>query len=209
MSILKKSVSGLAVKFAATDDETMTFTGYGSVFGNVDSYGDLIARGAFKASLKAHEQNGTTPLMLLNHNSFDLPIGVWEELSEDDHGLLMRGKFLDTVTGRDAYTAVKAGALDGLSIGFRVTDFQMGKSAAEPRRTIKGIDLVEVSVVTFPANGKARVADVKSEGLDPVDALIALGLELEEAKSLIERIEAPVIAKYRAAAAFKSAFTRV
>jgi len=88
--IEKKTVIGLECKLAVeaveTDTDTMTFSGYGSVFGNVDSYGDIIEKGAFKASIERHLDAGTMPMMFLNHRIYDsLPIGSWTAVEEDDY----------------------------------------------------------------------------------------------------------------------------
>src|SRR3712207_5134702 len=107
----------LAVKWAPAD--AGTFTGYASVFAVRDSYGDIVQPGAFAASLAAHEAAGTTPLLLWQHR-VDAPIGTWTELREDAHGLRVTGRLvLDTPEGAKAYALLKAGALNGLSIGFR------------------------------------------------------------------------------------------
>ncbi|MBB5715855.1 HK97 family phage prohead protease [Sphingomonas aerophila] len=167
--IEQKAVTRLECKFATTDVDTDTkvFSGYGAVFGNVDSYGDVIAPGAFAKSLAAHKSAGTSPLMFLNHDAFgSLPIGRWTEMSEDGYGLKVSGELLDTSMGRDTYVALKAGAITGLSIGFRPVAFDMRSKPEDPRRTLKEVDLVEVSVVTLPANQKARVQAVKSMGED-------------------------------------------
>jgi HK97 family phage prohead protease len=172
------------VKFASSDDETKTFSGYGAVFGNVDSYGDVLAKGAFRKTLKAD----ATPLMFLNHDPYSLPIGKWTKLEEDEFGLKVEGQFLDTSAGRDAYVASKAGAITGLSIGFRPIETQMGKpNTDEARRTIKSVELLEISVVTFPANGKARIGNVKSFASDDdfERELIHLGMNREEAKNFL------------------------
>lgn len=170
MKIEKKTFSSrIEVKLADTSTETAvkTFSGYGACFNNTDSYNDVIAPGAFKASLSRHADAGTMPLMLLNHDAWNqLPIGVWKSMSEDENGLLVEGELLDTAAGADVYTALKAGAITGLSIGYRVTGYEMdGKS-----RTITEADLMEVSVVTFPANDLARVQSVKSEEEASVEA---------------------------------------
>ena len=96
------------IKFAQ-DGEAMTISGYGAVFGNVDAYGDVITPGAFAKSLAAHKEAGTSPLMLLEHGDAPLPIGVWEGMAEDGHGLQVKGRFLDTSLGIDAWKAAKAG----------------------------------------------------------------------------------------------------
>jgi len=165
--IEQKAVARLECKFDSVDDTDgkMTFSGYGAVFGNVDSYGDVIAPGAFAKSLAQHLTEGTEPMMFLNHDAFgSLPIGRWTDMSEDGYGLKVSGELLDTSMGRDTYVALKAGALNGLSIGFRPIAFDMRSKPEDPRRTLKEVDLVEVSVVTLPANTKARVQAVKSMG---------------------------------------------
>ena len=153
------------LKFAQ-DDGAMTFSGYGAVFGNVDHGGDLIAPGAFAKSLALHKSAGTTPAMFYEHGKYGggpaLPVGVWTSLSEDGHGLKGEGRLLDTQMGRDLYTALKAGAVSGLSIGYRVTDASPRVEPSDPKRTIKAAHLAEVSLVNDPMNPLARVSAVKS-----------------------------------------------
>lgn len=179
----------------AQDGEAMTLSGYGAVFGNVDSYGDVIAPGAFAKSLAAHKAASTAPMMLLEHGDAPLPIGVWDEMSEDGHGLKVKGRFLDTTMGVDAWKAAKAGAITGLSIGYRPTEFEMRAKPEDPRRTLKSVDLVEVSLVGFPANGKARVTAVKSaEEIITIrqleDALRDAGYSKSDALAICSRFEA-------------------
>lgn len=160
-----------AVKFADGAPEG-SVGGYGAVFGNLDSYGDVIARGAFKASLREHRKSGTMPAMLIQHGGWgtgadDLtPIGVWTAMAEDENGLLVEGRLaLDTQRGREAYALLKMEprpALNGLSIGYEAKEWSLGTKPAEPRRTLKTIDLWEVSLVTFPANPRARIGGVKA-----------------------------------------------
>jgi HK97 family phage prohead protease len=157
-----RSVQAVEVKFQATADETRSVEGYGAVFGNVDSYGDVIAPGAFAKSLAAHRAAGSMPAMLLSHNPDALPVGVWDEMAEDGHGLRVKGRLLDTTAGLDTYKALKAGAISGLSIGFRPVEYALRSKPEDPRRTLKSVDLLEVSIVGFPANRSARVTSVKS-----------------------------------------------
>jgi len=163
----KMTVHGVEWKFAA-DGNAMTIAGYGAVFGNVDAYGDVIAPGAFAKSLAAHKEAGTSPMMLLEHGASPLPIGVWKSMSEDGHGLKVEGEFLDTTLGIDSWKAAKAGAITGLSIGYRPTEFQMRAKPEDPRRLLKSVDLIEVSLVGMPANGKARVAQVKAADIGTI-----------------------------------------
>lgn len=166
----RKAYSLGEVKVISADDSVeMTFSGYGAVFGNVDSYGDVIAKGAFLKTLSDSRKSGTWPAMLSQHGGAfgeDMtPIGVWTEMREDDVGLYVEGKFAPTMKGKEAYELLKMKprpAYAGLSIGFRPTEWVMRSKPEEPRRTLKSVDLLEVSLVTFPANPKARVTGVKS-----------------------------------------------
>lgn len=159
------------VKVSQSDDGLIT--GYGSVFGNVDSHRDVVAKGAFKSSLSdAKSGAGCWPAMLLQHGMGDevdskMPVGIWTDIDEDDTGLLMSGKLaLKTQRGAEAYELMKMTprpALNGLSIGYRTKDFTMGSKTDKARRTLNAVDLVEVSLVTFPSNTKATILSVKSE----------------------------------------------
>jgi HK97 family phage prohead protease len=145
----------LDIEVKADGDEG-EFTGYGSVFEVVDSQGDKITKGAFTSSLVKR-----MPKMLWQHDLGE-PIGKWTEAREDSKGLYLRGKLsLGTTRGRDAYALMKDGALDGLSIGYRVPS---GGAAREGNmRVLKEIDLWEVSLVTIPALSVAMVDGIKSD----------------------------------------------
>lgn len=169
MTIERMAVSLGEVKLA-DDEAEMTFSGYGAVFGNVDSYGDVIAKGAFKSTLAEAKRSGIWPAMLSQHGGMfgddSTPIGVYTEMREDDVGLYVEGKFANTPRGKEAHELLKMKprpAYSGLSIGFRATEWTMRTKPEEPRRTLKAVDLLEVSLVTFPANTKARVMSVKSD----------------------------------------------
>jgi HK97 family phage prohead protease len=155
----------------AIDADAMTFEGYGAVFGNVDSYGDVIEPGAFAETLAASRKSGRWPVMLAQHGGMGftaddmMPIGVWTDMAEDGKGLWVQGKLADTARGREAYSLLKMTprpALDGLSIGYRAKKWTAGTKPTEPRRKLEAIDLFEISLVTMPANPKARIASVKS-----------------------------------------------
>ncbi|MCA3562352.1 MAG: HK97 family phage prohead protease [Aestuariivirga sp.] len=155
--------SPLELRFAG-DTETGEISGYGSVFKSTDLHGDVVAPGAFGASMAKHRAARTMPLMLWAHDLAQ-PIGVWQDAREDDRGLAVKGKLnLDTQRGREAYSLLRQGALNGLSIGFRVPP-SGAKSGLKGRRILTEIDLYEVSIVTFPSNTGARVTNVKSAGL--------------------------------------------
>lgn len=169
-----------------------SLTGYAAVFDNIDTYGDLIAHGAFRRTLSEIKTAGRWPPMLMQHGfaaSGHTPIGVWTNMAEDDRGLAVEGRLSDTPSGNEAYTLLKDGALSGLSIGFVAKDFSLGSKPNEPRRTLTDVTLHEVSLVTFPANDRARVTGVKSLGeITPrllERAMIAAGCPRSLAKSVL------------------------
>lgn len=138
-----------------------TFEGYGSVFGNKDLGNDVIEAGAFTKSLKKRKPQNVK--LLYQHKS-DMPIGVFDEIKEDEHGLVVKGRLaLKTQAGAEAYELLKMGALDGLSIGFRVNPKEVSYDKRGNKRIIKEVDLMEVSLVTFPMNPQATVRSVKGE----------------------------------------------
>lgn len=145
------------------DGDTGRFSGYASVFGGVDSYGDTIVRGAYASTLR----NNGKPKMFFNHNAYGLPIGKWIKATEDDHGLFVEGELtMGNRQAEDVHAALKHGTLDGLSIGYYLKKGDYDET--ESGRIIKKVhSLVEVSVVTFPADSAARVdgASVKADDL--------------------------------------------
>ncbi|MCK0531765.1 HK97 family phage prohead protease [Sphingobium agri] len=142
--------------------ENGTIEGYGSIFGNIDSYGEIVEPGAFTQSLFDAKRKGSSVKMLWQHNP-DEPIGIWDDIAEDSKGLYVKGRLLIDASPRakEAHGLLMGGALDGLSIGYRTLD-------ADPHPTKPGIIslkkllLREVSIVTFAANERARVEAVKS-----------------------------------------------
>lgn len=159
------------IKADGSPETEMRFSGYGAYFGNLDAYGDVIARGAFKRTLREAKSSNQWPAMLLQHGGWGIsaddlnPIGIWTELAEDEHGLKAEGLLAPTPRGTEMYTLLKMKprpAINGLSIGFIAKAWKTATGKDEPRRTLTDVDLVEVSPVTFPANGKARIGAVKS-----------------------------------------------
>ena len=142
----------------AEGDEAGAFEGYASLFGAEDLGHDLVQRGAFQASLA--KRGPADVRMLFQHDPAD-PIGSWEEIREDERGLYVRGHLtLDVARARDVHALMKAGALDGLSIGFHTV--KAVRDAETGLRHLIEIDLWEISVVTFPMQPGARVSAVKS-----------------------------------------------
>lgn len=155
------------VKFAPVNLQTVeadgTFSGYASVFGQVDLGQDLVMPGAFCESLANRGPRGVK--LLFQHNPNE-PIGVWLELTEDTRGLFAKGRLMPEVTrAREVLSLMRAGALDGLSIGFRTV--QGRTDPASGVRRLDKIDLWEISVVTFPMLPQARVSAVKRRGQAP------------------------------------------
>ncbi len=149
-------------KFAPVDlkavDTDGTFEGYASVFGAEDMAHDVVMPGAFAASLASRGAQGVK--LLFQHDPAQ-PIGVWLELAEDKKGLYARGRLMPEVArAREVLSLMRAGALDGLSIGFRTV--KGVRDAKSGIRRLNQIDLWEISVVTFPMLPEARVETVKT-----------------------------------------------
>jgi HK97 family phage prohead protease len=159
------------------------FAGYLSVFGNKDTYGDVVEPGAFKASLAAWATKGRLPPVLWQHDSTE-PIGLFTKMVEDLHGLYVDGQLLvesDPVAAR-AYAHLKAGSVSGMSIGYSVPT---GGGQWDPQTAtyrLKQIDLWEGSLVTFPANEEAqarvRSAASRCDAADVIGALRSLNREI-------------------------------
>lgn len=166
--------SGLERKFALGRPvmrDGAVIEGYASRFGLPDQGGDIVAPGAFGASLARLAARGDRVRMLWQHDP-SKPIGVWEEVREDATGLFLRGRLLDGVAlAQEAATLIAAGAIDGLSIGYRT--IRAGKDA-QGRRVLREVELWEVSLVTFPMLPGARLGlKSRQEDADFAAALIA------------------------------------
>jgi len=186
-----REIRSYALQIKATGDDG-TVEGYGSVFDVIDSYADIIQKGAFVKSIDSHKAAGTMPAMLWQHDS-SVPIGVWTEMAEDKNGLMLRGKLaMDTVKGKEAHALLKMGALNGLSIGFMSKQWACDQETDV--RTLTEIDLWECSIVTFPANTKARVTNVKSTDdittlKDAEKVLRDSGFSKQDATAFVSRVK--------------------
>lgn len=153
---LNKASQPVALDIKAVSEDGL-FSGYASVFSQRDMGGDIVMPGAFAKSLQAYPASRVK--LLWQHDQSE-PIGVWASLTEDARGLKAEGRLiLDTARGREAHALMKAGALDGLSIGFRTIRDEMDRKSGS--RLLHEVELREISVVTFPANASATVAAVK------------------------------------------------
>lgn len=158
-----KQVRVLDLECRFTSAETGVVEGIASRFGEEDSYGDVIERGAFSASLQQHRERGTFPAMLWLHRE---PAGVWEVIEERAEGLYVKGRFaLSTNTGREAHEHAKAGTTTGLSIGFHYDEVEI---AADGTWRVKSVILHEISLTPTPAAPRARITQVRQIGGDPV-----------------------------------------
>lgn len=133
------------------------FEGYASIFDEVDDGRDVIRPGAFASSLMARSPEGVK--LLWQHNPAE-PIGTIEEIREDERGLFVRARLETSVKrAKEALALMKAGALDGLSIGYHTVNSYVEEKSGV--RVLEELELWEVSLVTFPMQRMARVANFK------------------------------------------------
>lgn len=159
MELKSLALASSELKFAG--DEARVFSGYASVFGGVDSYGDTIEAGAYKNTLLNRER----PIQM-RWNHYGPVIGKWTALGEDEKGLYVEGELTPGHSvAEDAYSLLKHGAVNGLSIGYRIPEG--GASQKNDVRVLSEIDLFEISIVESPADLAATIGDVKTaiEGL--------------------------------------------
>lgn len=192
------------IKAGKSDDGSMEFSGYGAYFNNVDAYGDIIVPGAFKNAVSYAKRTGDYPAMMVQHGAEGYtPVGVFTKMVEDEKGLYVEGKLADTEKGREYYTLMKMEprpAIKGMSIGYRVRKAEYpteDNKRSFPKgcyRKLLDIELMEISLVTVPANRKATVTSVKSEFVvrDAEKALKEAGYSANEAKTIISIIKSTI-----------------
>lgn len=160
-------IKNISFEIKAEDvDDSGKFKGFGSTFGgDPDSYGDIVEKGSFANTIKNNGYGGLGIKQLWQHN-WNQPIGVWEQLSESSKGLAVIGQLTLGVRQADeALLLLKSGAINAMSIGFNTIE---ARSATEDERKkgisrfIKEVELFEISLVTFPANTRAKITQVKS-----------------------------------------------
>lgn len=197
MTEIKKTLSFEETEIKFTGDGTQgIFEGYASVFGNIDSDGDVILSGAFKNTLAKQTRKVA---MFFNHRAWELPVGKWEALQEDTKGLFVRGQLTPGHSGAsDLKAAMQHGTVEGMSVGFSVTkdDYSL---AANGGRIFKNISaLREISVCTFPANELAGVSAMKSiDGIETIRDVEnwlrdSVGLSKSQAVGLIARFKSAI-----------------
>ena len=164
-------------------DDDAVIQGYASLFGETDQGDDIVQKGAYAASIKALEAKGVRVKMLWQHDPAQ-PIGVWDEVREDERGLWVKGRLLEsTQKGREAAALIAAGAIDGLSIGYRTTKASRNDKG---QRLLSELELWEVSLVTFPMLPSARVAAKGAHG-EFDDAWRSIAEALNDARQELAR----------------------
>lgn len=159
-----KSIGNVEAKATSQDEGVMTF--YASVFGNVDSYGDIMQPGAFKNAIEAWKTTGKYPKVVWNHN-WDEPVGVVKELAEDAYGLKVTVHFnMEVQRAKEIWSLYKQGALTDFSFGYSVMADEYDN---EGHRLIKEVRLYEVSPVLIGANDMTHVVAMKTENKDDVE----------------------------------------
>lgn len=177
----ERKFTGPNLGLSMTDGHVVA--GYASLFGKKDQSGDVVQKGAYTASLKRMATAGGRVRMLWQHDPTQ-PIGVWDEVREDATGLWVKGRILTEIEkGREAAALLAAGAIDGLSIGYRTVKAERdGKGL----RLLAELELWEVSLVTFPMLPEARVSAKADDAMDAVLRDMAIVLE-DARRSLAER----------------------
>lgn len=180
---------GLEHKFARFGDglalhDGAVIEGYASLFGAADQGGDVVGKGAYAASLSEAGRNDRSIKMLWQHDPAQ-PIGVWDEVREDEKGLWVKGRLLTaTQRGQEAAALIEAGAIDGLSIGYRtVRATKNGKG----QRLLQELELWEVSLVTFPMLPSARVAGKADDFSTDAQLMRDLAAAFDGARALLAR----------------------
>ena len=180
--------AGLEHKFARFGDalevkDGSEISGYASFFDAADQGGDVVSRGAYAVSLEALRTSGRRVKMLWQHDPAQ-PIGVWDEVYEDDRGLFVKGRILsDVARGREAAALVSAGAIDGLSIGYRTL---RASKNSKGQRLLAELELWEVSLVTFPMLPSARVG-AKGDTVAQADVLRDMASVFQRARAEMAR----------------------
>lgn len=157
-----------------------TIVGYASTYGNRDRDGDIVLPGAFTKSLAAK-----LPKMLFGHDP-NQPVGVWKSYAEEAQGLILEGKLSDTPRGNEIATLIKDGAIDSLSIGFAVKDYERQDGGST--RVLKEVDLWETSIVVFPANVQAEIISIKAANEAEIERKSAEAKEQSEILASLNRL---------------------
>ncbi len=186
-SIKRLDIAFDAKSFSVDADDERKFSGYANTFDHLDRANDITMRGAFLKSLNKHAEAGTKVKMLAHHD-MSRPIGVWEVIVEDEKGLYVEGRLTKGVRDADeAYALLKDGALDSMSIGYRVVAEEYDRKSGA--NLLHEVDLHEISLVAIPANQESVVTAVKSlpDVRSLEKSLRDAGLSRREAKAVLAK----------------------
>lgn len=195
MSNIQKTLAfdQVEIKFDSAG-KTGTFEGYASVFGVVDSDGDIILPGAFKKALSTQSRQVG---MFFNHRTWELPVGKWLTLEEDSKGLLTRGELTPGLSvSTDLRAAMEHKTVEGMSVGFTVLkdDFDL----IDTGRAFKNVQaLREISICTFPANEQATIESMKS--LESITTIRDVEHWLRDSAGLSKSQALGLIARFKSA----------
>lgn len=170
----------------AREDGTLHIKAYALVFGNIDSYGDIIAEGACDSFLKSENADR---LRLCYQHDMNEVIGVITDKGVDSSGMWIEADILPTTKGKDVQTLMRAGAIDEFSIGYWADEYHFEKRGAGEVRILDAITILEVSPVTRAANPKAVVVDMKHEDIDNTENLLNDKDNMDEMKKQLEMLE--------------------
>lgn len=161
---MKTVIKTAALKADATDEGIIE--GYASVFNGVDSYGDTIDPKAYDDIVESKSM----PIMLYNHDRWELPIGKWTEMSVDDYGLKVKGQLnLNNTRAKEIFDSIKFGSVSGMSVSIGLADEDFYEQKETGGSYIEHVsELSEISVVSFPADHSARISSCKSVEIEQV-----------------------------------------
>lgn len=182
----------ITVNIKAPDDTQNegVFTGYASVFGNKDSYGDVVVKGAFVEDLQTYGENGAGIACYWAHQMSDPMMNLGQTIvaKEDDHGLFVKVQLdLDNPNAAYTYKLIKEGRVKQMSFAFEIEDYAFAESEElGAHLELRKLKIFEVSVVQVGANQETELLDVK-------DRLTRLKVgdgeaQLREASKLIEGV---------------------
>lgn len=180
-----------------SEPETMRFTCYGNVKGNIDHAQDRTLDGAYQNSIKLHKSNGTMPKMLWMHNPYETPVGKWVDMKEDAHGLFLEGEFADTEKGRELYKLMKMGALDSFSIGYKIVSEQWNKD--KDCNDLIELDIREISVVNMACNELSTLQSIKLLQDDDIDLTDRMIQDMLRDQGISKRKAEKLVNQYKAA----------
>lgn len=206
----KANMAVLEWKEEGEKSDTLHIKAYALAFGNVDSWGDIIAHGAVDAFLAS--ENKDRMALCYQHDIHEV-IGVITDMGVDEKGMWFEADVLPTTTGKDVQTLIRGGAIKEFSIGYYADKYHFEKRDGYMNeiRILDEITIVEVSPVTRAANDKAVLIDAKAEEIeekneeDTINPLISDIMENKELEMLQNEVKTSKDALEATKAELKSA----